>query len=77
MTLAYNKKVPPVQVAMGEPTTCTSGLFVSKFRAQDTQFWTSISTIGSGMQQQHATTTTTDQLRISMECTMQHSLQLV
>ena len=46
-------------------TTCTSGVFVLKIKAQGLKVRTNISASLSGMQQQHATpTTTNNQLRI-------------
>jgi len=58
---------------------CAQVECVPKVGVQGAKFMTSINTIQSRKKQQHATPTTTDQLRIStdtVEGTMQQSLQL-
>ena len=71
--------VPPTQVAVGETTTCASGVFVPKDRVQGAKVRTSISASWNGMQQQHATpsTTATNQLRISTEAVGVHNAAII
>ena len=71
--------IPPVQVAMGETTTCASGVFVPKVRVKGAKVRTNISTIWSGMQQQQATpiTTATNQLRTSTGTVGVHNAAII